>query len=207
MSLWHKQFAGCFQREQQRSRRVCCDQVSSAQLAPFSKPSPAESCRRSIFSVLCRNGDGHIAKRILTVRNSFALMTASNSRRADSDPAWRSRKTRPKRVVSSHQSKRGSCGIASLVHAPSLLCGRQMISRAGPPHIERRQQEGAHDQVNDQAANDNDRKRPLRVRTDGVRRCRRQQAQRCDQHGHHNWPQPPHRALYGRLLDRTAPCA
>ena len=70
-----------------------------------------------------------------------------------------------------------------------------MVRRASPPDIKRRQQEGAHDQGNDQSPDDDNRKRPLRVRTNRVRSRRRQQAEGGHQHGHHNRPQPADRAL------------
>jgi MFS family permease len=47
----------------------------------------------------------------------------------------------------------------------------------------------AHDQVNDQAAHDNNGKGPLRIRPDCMRGGSRQQTQRCNQHGHHDRPQ------------------
>lgn len=56
---------------------------------------------------------------------------------------------------------------------------RQGIILARHPHVQRRHQEHADNEVGDQAANNDNGKRPLRVGPDSVRKRCRQQTQRC----------------------------
>lgn len=48
---------------------------------------------------------------------------------------------------------------------------REFVAISGNPDVESGQEENAHDQVGDESADDDDGKRTLGVRTDGVRKC------------------------------------
>src|SRR6516164_554868 len=59
---------------------------------------------------------------------------------------------------------------------------RQDVSGPRNPHVQRRQEEDAHHEISNEPADDHDRKRTLRVRSDAVRERGRQQTERRDEH-------------------------
>ena len=78
---------------------------------------------------------------------------------------------------------------------------RQSIIATREPGVQRRQQDDTDEQVRNEAANDDDGKRSLRVRSDAMGERRGQQAQGCDQHGHHDRSKPKHRAFHGSFFN------
>ena len=71
---------------------------------------------------------------------------------------------------------RSGIGIASKLHVfvEVRFRFRENVVIAGHPHIQRGKQENAHDQIGDETSHNHDGKRPLRIRADSVRHCRRQ---------------------------------
>src|SRR6202011_3859091 len=76
-----------------------------------------------------------------------------------------------------------------------LLWLWELVARARDPYVKRWQEKDTHHQIRDEAADDHNRKRSLRVRTDGVRESCRQQSKRCYKHGHHDGTKPEYRAV------------
>jgi len=77
----------------------------------------------------------------------------------------------------------------------------QNVSIASDHLVQHRVDEEAKEKARDQAGDDHNGKRPLRVRTDAGGKSRRQQPETGDQGGHHDRPQPQERSLPGRGTD------
>src|ERR1035437_4794102 len=81
---------------------------------------------------------------------------------------------------------------------------RQHILIPRDPDIERRQKYDAHHQGGSQPAHDDNGERPLRIRSDGVRKRRGQQSDSGHEHGGHDGTQPQDSALHRGIHDRAA---
>ena len=82
--------------------------------------------------------------------------------------------------------------------------GGQPVSGARPEHVESGPQNHADEKLHNQAADNDDGERPLRVGADVMRHGRRQQAERGHQHGHHDGPQTQPGAFPRGLADRQS---
>src|SRR5271166_3828853 len=76
-----------------------------------------------------------------------------------------------------------------------------MVIGAGEPCVQGRQQNHADYKVSDEPPDNDNRKRPLRIRSDAVRERCRQQTQGRNQHGHGDGPKSQNCAFHRRLLN------
>ena len=110
-----------------------------------------------------------------------------------------------KKIGSPHHCQFCSSSPWGVKAAPSAFKSRfrrwEHVLRPGDPDVEGWQQEDADDQRADQAADDDDGERALRVGADVVRGSGGKQAKRSHQHCHHDGAEPQNGPFDGRLLD------
>src|SRR2546425_6253649 len=92
-------------------------------------------------------------------------------------------------------------GSISSIHALRFICRWQRIGRTCPPHIECRQEENTQEKFADQAADNDNCEWPLRIGSNSVRHGRREQPQCCDEHRHHDRPEPAHGSFHRGSTD------
>src|SRR5215469_6236685 len=82
--------------------------------------------------------------------------------------------------------------------------GRQLVAGASPEAIQSGQEEDADQQLEGQAADNDDSERPLRVRANFMGHGGGEQSQGSHQHGHHDGTQAQRSSFLGGFLYRAA---
>src|SRR5579862_1229625 len=95
--------------------------------------------------------------RMVSMGGDSSRCTSERRWRSRFGSGWRAKSVEPTPSYAFHELRFGR---------------RQDVALAGHPDVESRQQEDAHGEIGYQSAHDDDRERPLRIRSDGMRERR-----------------------------------